>query len=285
MWGRGTCLGELPPYFIARAAARAGRTLAELTEVSKLQQRSVQKARRNSKPILRKTVAAPAPRVLSFSQRAQVAVYTAIQRYGFWAVLLAASIPNPLFDLAGLTCGHFDVPFATFFGATLVGKAIVKVSLQALFLVSAAAWGPALLHIVARAKMPGHFHQLVTSLEQALFAHQRALCSHEEVDVCLHCCSRYSVDGGQGPGSSGCESACGASAPKVFVNEIEQGDGSGLGIKEVWANFLAVLVLGFVLSLVKEAAEHERGLHLEESEESAGRARARLARGRALGKA
>jgi hypothetical protein len=33
-----------------------------------------------------------------------------------------------LFDLAGLTCGHFLIPFWTFFGATLIGKAIVKVA-------------------------------------------------------------------------------------------------------------------------------------------------------------
>lgn len=39
-------------------------------------------------------------------------------------------IPNPLFDLAGITCGHFLVPFWTFFGATLIGKAIIKMHLQ-----------------------------------------------------------------------------------------------------------------------------------------------------------
>lgn len=45
-------------------------------------------------------------------------------------MLVAASIPNPLFDLAGLMCGHFQVKFTTFFVATLIGKAINKVSLQ-----------------------------------------------------------------------------------------------------------------------------------------------------------
>lgn len=39
-------------------------------------------------------------------------------------------IPNPLFDLAGITCGHFLVPFWTFFGATLVGKAVIKMHIQ-----------------------------------------------------------------------------------------------------------------------------------------------------------
>lgn len=44
-------------------------------------------------------------------------------------------IPNPLFDLAGITCGHFLVPFWTFFGATLIGKAIVKMHIQVNILV------------------------------------------------------------------------------------------------------------------------------------------------------
>ena len=39
-------------------------------------------------------------------------------------------VPNPLFDLAGITCGHFLVPFFTFFGATLIGKAFFKAHFQ-----------------------------------------------------------------------------------------------------------------------------------------------------------
>ncbi len=77
-----------------------------------------------------------------------------VQRAGFWGILACASIPNPLFDLAGLTCGHFlvrgggtplytlhspvrwlQIPFRTFFGATLIGKAVVKVHIQVIFLV------------------------------------------------------------------------------------------------------------------------------------------------------
>jgi hypothetical protein len=40
-----------------------------------------------------------------------------------------------LFDLAGITCGHFNVPFSTFFGATFIGKAIIKVTIQAVFVI------------------------------------------------------------------------------------------------------------------------------------------------------
>lgn len=42
-----------------------------------------------------------------------------------------------MFDLAGITCGHFLIPFWTFFGATLLGKAAIKMSIQVLFVVVA----------------------------------------------------------------------------------------------------------------------------------------------------
>lgn len=48
-----------------------------------------------------------------------------------------AQIPNPLFDLAGITCGHFLVPFWTFFGATVIGKAVVKMHIQKVFVIIA----------------------------------------------------------------------------------------------------------------------------------------------------
>lgn len=72
-------------------------------------------------------------------------MFNYVQKFGFFAIMLFASVPNPvraapparsqsqsgpltrrtvqLFDLAGLTCGHFRIPFWTFFGATAVGKA------------------------------------------------------------------------------------------------------------------------------------------------------------------
>lgn len=75
-------------------------------------------------------------------ERAKLVVYESIQAYGFWAVLAAASIPNPLFDLAGLTCGHFGIPFGTFFAATFLGKAVIKVAIQSSTLIAAALYGP-----------------------------------------------------------------------------------------------------------------------------------------------
>lgn len=65
-------------------------------------------------------------------RKEQVLTYTfqMIQKLGFFGIFLFASVPNPLFDLAGITCGHFKIPFTTFFGATFLGKACVKASIQ-----------------------------------------------------------------------------------------------------------------------------------------------------------
>jgi membrane protein YqaA with SNARE-associated domain len=106
MWGAGTALGELPPYFLARARSLSlsdesdGQDSGEDSRVGQMIQKIIQKA-------------------------------------GFMGILACASIPNPLFDLAGITCGHFLVPFWTFFGATLIGKAVIKMMLQKTFVILA----------------------------------------------------------------------------------------------------------------------------------------------------
>lgn len=39
--------------------------------------------------------------------------------------------------MAGLTCGHLQIPFSVFFISTFIGKAINKVSLQTFFIIFA----------------------------------------------------------------------------------------------------------------------------------------------------
>lgn len=39
-------------------------------------------------------------------------------------------MPNPLFDLAGIMCGQFGIPFWEFFLSTLIGKALIKTHIQ-----------------------------------------------------------------------------------------------------------------------------------------------------------
>ncbi|VEN61499.1 unnamed protein product [Callosobruchus maculatus] len=122
-WGAGTALGELPPYFMARAARLSGidpededDDLKELEELEKKKQNRDQ---------------------LTLVERGKLFVEEIVQKVGFLGILACASIPNPLFDLAGITCGHFLVPFWTFFGATLIGKAIIKMHIQKLFVIIA----------------------------------------------------------------------------------------------------------------------------------------------------
>ncbi len=72
----------------------------------------------------------------TFMEKAQVFLYKNLIQNKvktFVVVFMMASIPNPLFDLAGLTCGHFLIPFSIFFGAAFIGKSLVKVNIQVLF--------------------------------------------------------------------------------------------------------------------------------------------------------
>ncbi|XP_050543580.1 vacuole membrane protein 1 isoform X2 [Daktulosphaira vitifoliae] len=123
MWGAGTALGELPPYFMARAARLSGRPpdedkedLIEFEELLKKEEH---------------------PETMTLVDKSKIFVEKLVKKVGFFGILACASIPNPLFDLAGITCGHFLIPFWTFFGATLLGKAAIKMSIQVLFVVIA----------------------------------------------------------------------------------------------------------------------------------------------------
>lgn len=115
MWGAGTAIGELPPYFMARAARLSGADLEDedLKELQGVKDKSE----------------------MSWWLRVKLFMYWLVQRGGFMGILLCASIPNPLFDLAGLTCGYMLVSFTTFFAATLLGKAVFKLHLQVLMVI------------------------------------------------------------------------------------------------------------------------------------------------------
>lgn len=107
LWGAGTAMGEVPPYALSYAAALQGRHRDDLQETAAYDVMTLMK-----NWTLRK-----------------------IRRYGFWAILLLAAWPNMAFDLCGMACGQFLMPFWTFFSATFVGKALIKVNLQALFFI------------------------------------------------------------------------------------------------------------------------------------------------------
>ncbi|KAK4434019.1 Vacuole membrane protein KMS1 [Sesamum alatum] len=117
LWGLGTALGELPPYFISRAARLSGDkvdAMEELDDSSKEDEGFIS-ARLNK--IKR-----------WFLSHAQY--------LNFFTILILASVPNPLFDLAGIMCGQFGIPFWEFFLATMIGKAIIKTHIQTVFIIS-----------------------------------------------------------------------------------------------------------------------------------------------------
>ncbi|RZS15991.1 hypothetical protein BHM03_00047918 [Ensete ventricosum] len=62
-------------------------------------------------------------------------ILTHSQYLNFVTILVLASVPNPLFDLAGIMCGQFGIPFWTFFLATLFGKALIKTHIQTVFMI------------------------------------------------------------------------------------------------------------------------------------------------------
>ncbi|KAK9767477.1 hypothetical protein K7432_002704 [Basidiobolus ranarum] len=114
-WGLGTALGELPPYFVARAAALSGQQTEEIAALESLRQKKSES--------------------VTLKEHVMLYVQKIMQRFGFFGIFLFASIPNPLFDLAGITCGHFLVPLSTFIGATFLGKAVVKSAIQSFFVI------------------------------------------------------------------------------------------------------------------------------------------------------
>lgn len=94
IWGAGSAVGELPPYFLSKAASEKEEKEKEMSKIEKI--------------------------LLIF-----------LKKYAFITVLLFASVPNPLFDIAGVLCGRYHIGLMTFFSATFIGKAIVKPMLQA----------------------------------------------------------------------------------------------------------------------------------------------------------
>lgn len=119
LWGAGTAIGEVPPYFLSYQAAVAG-TRNEMLQ-------DVQETMHTGKD------AGPVQRLVAAMQLWMMRV---IQQHGFVGILLLASWPNAAFDLCGICCGAFKMPFWSFFGATLIGKGVIKVSGQALFFVA-----------------------------------------------------------------------------------------------------------------------------------------------------
>ncbi|KAK4478083.1 hypothetical protein RD792_017348 [Penstemon davidsonii] len=117
LWGLGTALGELPPYFISRAASLSGSTLDAMKELD--------------------TSSTEDDEIISTRLNQIKRWFLSHAQYlNFLTILILASVPNPLFDLAGIMCGQFGIPFWEFFLATMIGKAIIKTHIQTVFIIA-----------------------------------------------------------------------------------------------------------------------------------------------------
>jgi hypothetical protein len=130
LWGVGTAAGEIPPYLVSYHAARAGKRSAEVEAML----RPAGGGKGGADTVDSGSGPAAAARRLAAAAREWT--LRVVERHGFWGVLLLAAWPNAAFDLCGICCGTFLMPFWSFFGATLLGKGLLKVSGQAALLVA-----------------------------------------------------------------------------------------------------------------------------------------------------
>lgn len=119
LWGCGTAMGEIPPYWTAYAAKISGEVDAEdaedIDEVEQLAQHDG---------------AAVDPVTAT-----KIWMIKFMKRWGFWGVFLMSAWPNALFDLCGICCGSCLMPFWHFFTACWLGKACVKAPIQLVILI------------------------------------------------------------------------------------------------------------------------------------------------------
>merc|ERR1712139_141651 len=113
IWGVGTAMGELPPYFVSRAARMSGGQDEEFAS-------ELEEARAKT----------------DLFSRMKMWTVGLIERHGFVGVLLLASWPNAAFDMCGMCCGYLLMPFWTFFLGCAIGKGAIKTNGQAAFFVN-----------------------------------------------------------------------------------------------------------------------------------------------------
>jgi membrane protein YqaA with SNARE-associated domain len=111
----GTAIGEIPPYWFTRAAKLAAIQQGEEEDEIPDDLKSDSQ--------------------YSIINKFKSWMIRFLRSHGFFGVLLMASYPNIAFDLCGICCGHFLMPFWTFFGATFLGKAVIRNTYQSLLYV------------------------------------------------------------------------------------------------------------------------------------------------------
>ncbi|KAI8320485.1 hypothetical protein GQ54DRAFT_298627 [Martensiomyces pterosporus] len=219
-WGAGTALGELPPYFIARAASAAGQGDSEYERLKRR---------------------AAAGGSLSLKDRALLSIYHLLRRFGFAGILLFAAIPNPLFDLAGITCGHFKVPFWTFFGATFIGKSAIKSSIQTAVVITAFSKEMIAMVLSFLSHVSPWAHDLA---EHILHQQAAAFGGHSAQDAA----------GTSRPGGSGTHGSAGSKGTTPSHDTADSSRSLSL-LGSVWNACVAIMLIYFFISTLESFAQ------------------------------
>ncbi|XWS39322.1 hypothetical protein CRYUN_Cryun18bG0041700 [Craigia yunnanensis] len=133
LWGIGTALGELPPLSQGQFSK-----LLKYPSYSDLllYAASVSGSKFDAMEKLDASSSEDNGVVATHLKQIKRWLLSHSQHLNFFTILVLASVPNPLFDLAGIMCGQFGIPFWKFFLATLIGKAIIKTHIQTVFIIS-----------------------------------------------------------------------------------------------------------------------------------------------------
>ncbi|CAH0377091.1 unnamed protein product [Pelagomonas calceolata] len=142
--GAGSAVGELVPFFLARAARRAGADPFAVIEEEEAAADDGAPARRPRLPLLAARTRARLCGNQIYGAFVRVDLHAidatpprwrdrleaALADGAFWKIFVLAALPNPFFDLCGLVCGSLDVSLGTYFGACFAAKALVRTPLQ-----------------------------------------------------------------------------------------------------------------------------------------------------------
>lgn len=97
LWGIGTALGEVPPYYLAK------------TIKSKVEFESY---------------------FIGKTKYCLDIIVKYLKKFKFITILAMASWPNATFDMCGMACGFYKVPISVFLSATIIGKSFIKAPIQ-----------------------------------------------------------------------------------------------------------------------------------------------------------
>jgi len=283
LWGVGTAIGELPPYFVTRAARRAGKRATDFEE-------ELNEAKEKTDIV----------------SKLKVWTIDFTQKNGFLGVYLLASWPNAAFDMCGMACGWLDMPFWTFFGATVLGKGVTKVTIQAIVCINTFGKGffSSLMAIFKALPVVGEFmaakgvagRQAVMysfglqermgapsffggaaavskSALEAKYCGIQDYCIGKDatanqgkvIEKVARVFAHLDADGDGSLVASEVQAAVSVSDGKFSLASLDPGTGGLLSVGNLWNGFIVSLVLFFLLSIIDQMAKSKQA-ELDEAE-------------------